>query len=71
MLQRSSIRAVVIAAALGAIIIGAQAHDESQFPDLKGQWVADGANPNAYLRIVESRATISRFRVHAQARVPE
>jgi hypothetical protein len=47
MLQRCSIGAVAIVAALGATIIGARAHDESQFPDLKGQWVADGASPNA------------------------
>ena len=40
-----SIGAVALAAALGATMVGARAHDEAQYPDLKGQWVASGASP--------------------------
>src|SRR4030088_1343372 len=44
MLFRSSISAVVLTAALCATIAGAQAWDESKYPDLTGQWVrADGS----------------------------
>jgi hypothetical protein len=49
MLERCSIGAIALAAALGATLAGAtlvRAHDESQFPDLKGQWIASPAGPN-------------------------
>jgi hypothetical protein len=44
MLYRSSIGAIALTAALCATIAGAQAWDESKYPDLTGQWVrADGS----------------------------
>src|SRR5262245_65632310 len=44
MLYRSSINAIVLAAALCATMTGAQAWDDSKYPDLTGQWVrAEGA----------------------------
>jgi hypothetical protein len=39
MLHRSSIAAMVLAAALGATIASAQAWDDARYPDLKGEWV--------------------------------
>jgi hypothetical protein len=45
--ERYWIGAYAMAAALGATIISAGAHDESQFPDLKGQWVAVESKPDA------------------------
>ena len=39
----TSIGAIAVAAAL--CIAGAQAHDESKYPDLKGQWGRTGAGP--------------------------
>ena len=47
MVERFSIGAIALVAALGAMLNGALAHDESQFPDLKGQWIASDASPNA------------------------
>ena len=46
-MSRLSIGAAVLAAALGAATIGARAHDESKYPDLKGQWVRADSNPAA------------------------
>src|SRR5215813_10327006 len=44
MLYRSSIGAIVLTAALCATMAGAQAWDDSKYPDLSGQWVrAEGA----------------------------
>src|SRR5258705_13680936 len=44
MLYRGSIGAIVLTAALCAMIAGAQAWDDSKYPDLTGQWVrAEGA----------------------------
>jgi hypothetical protein len=45
MLDRSSIAAVVLAAALSMAHSAAQAFDESKYPDLNGQWVRVGS-PN-------------------------
>ena len=45
MLQRSSIGALAIALALLIPLAGAQALDDSKYPDMKGQWVRVG-NPN-------------------------
>ena len=39
MLERCLIGAMALGLALGAAVAGAWAHDESQYPDLKGQWV--------------------------------
>src|SRR5262249_59056158 len=39
MLDRSSIAAIVLAAALLTTIAPAQAFDESRYPDLNGQWI--------------------------------
>ena len=39
MLDRHSIAALVILAALGGTITGARAWDDAQYPDLKGQWI--------------------------------
>ena len=47
MLDRCLIRAVTLVAALGATIAGARAHDESKYPDLKGQWVRADDSPEA------------------------
>ena len=38
MLYRGSIRAIAFGGALLAALAGAQAFDDSQYPDLKGQW---------------------------------
>jgi hypothetical protein len=38
MMSKSSIGAVALLAALGATIVGAQAFDDSKYPNLKGQW---------------------------------
>jgi len=43
MLDRRSIAAVALAAALCAAIPGAQAFDDSKYPDWKGQWVRIGS----------------------------
>jgi hypothetical protein len=43
MFNRSIIGSVALAAALCMIIGGAQAFDESKYPDLKGQWQRTGA----------------------------
>ena len=43
MVNRSIIGSVALAAALCMIIGGAQAFDESKYPDLKGQWQRTGA----------------------------
>jgi hypothetical protein len=47
MLERCSIGAIAFAVVLGASLNGSLAHDESQYPDLKGQWVAVDANADA------------------------
>jgi len=47
MLERTSIGAVALAAALSATIVGALAHDETSYPDLKGQWVTPGVSRDA------------------------
>ena len=41
-MQRSSIKSLVLAAALSMATIGAQAHDESKYPAWKGQWIRTG-----------------------------
>jgi hypothetical protein len=46
MFGQYSIGAISLAAAIGATIMGAWAHDESKYPDLKGQWVS-GVGPDA------------------------
>jgi len=54
MLYRGSIGAIALTATLCATIAGAQAWDESKYPDLTGQWVramaavalADTTRPN-------------------------
>ena len=43
MFNRSIIGSVALAAALCMIVGGAQAFDESKYPDLKGQWQRTGA----------------------------
>jgi hypothetical protein len=43
MLQRSTIGAVALAAALSTIPTGARAVDDARYPDLKGQWIRVGA----------------------------
>ena len=47
MLRRQSIHAIVLAAALSTTFAGAQAYDESKYPDWSGQWikVPDGGPP--------------------------
>jgi hypothetical protein len=47
MLRRPSIRAIALAAALLTTFAGAQAYDESKYPDWSGQWikVPDGGPP--------------------------
>jgi hypothetical protein len=45
MLDRGSIHAVVLTAALLSPVAGASAYDETKYPNLKGQWVRIG-NPN-------------------------
>ena len=47
MLERCSIGAMALGLALGAAVAGAWAHDESQYPDLKGQWVGLNAKADA------------------------
>jgi len=42
MLFPSSIRTIALAAVLGMATAVAQAHDETKYPDVKGQWVAVG-----------------------------
>ena len=44
MLDRSTIGAISMLAALCATAVGAQAGDDTKYPDWKGQWVrAEGA----------------------------
>jgi hypothetical protein len=46
MLNKTSIRAITLAAALLTTMAGAQAYDESKYPDWSGQWIkADGGAP--------------------------
>src|SRR5438552_15351764 len=46
MLERNSIAAIALATALIGSLAGAQAHDESKFPDWSGQWLRNyGGNP--------------------------
>jgi hypothetical protein len=46
MFERNSIAAIALATALIAPLAGAQAHDESKFPDWSGQWLRTyGGNP--------------------------
>src|SRR5438270_4983442 len=46
MLDRNSIAAIAVAIALMATLAGAQAHDESKYPDWSGQWLRTyGGNP--------------------------
>ena len=46
MLMRNSILSIVLATALIGSLAGAQAHDESKFPDWSGQWLRTyGGNP--------------------------
>ncbi len=45
---RSSIGSIVLAAALCVPFAGAQAFDESKYPDLKGQWVRADTGPPRY-----------------------
>lgn len=47
MLDRTSIGTIALAAALSATIFGARAHDETKYPDLKGQWVTPGVSINS------------------------
>ena len=42
MLRRSSIASLALAAALSLVVASARAHDESKYPDWKGQWVRVG-----------------------------
>jgi hypothetical protein len=42
MLHRGSIGSIALAAALTAAIVGAQAHDETKYPDWSGQWRGRG-----------------------------
>jgi hypothetical protein len=44
---RGSIRSMVLAAALAAAVAPARAHDETKYPDLKGQWVRLGTGQGA------------------------
>jgi hypothetical protein len=44
MRHRSAIGAIGLASSLLAGIAAAQAHDESKYPDLRGQWVRTGSN---------------------------
>jgi hypothetical protein len=46
MLKRWSIAAATLVVALG-VTVGARAHDEGQYPDLKGQWVTPGINKDS------------------------
>ena len=39
--------AIALLVAISATIVGAQAYDESKYPDLKGRWVGVGAGPDA------------------------
>jgi hypothetical protein len=47
MLFPSSIRTIALAIALGMATAVAQAHDETKYPDVKGQWVAVGIGQGA------------------------
>ncbi|MEA2938538.1 MAG: hypothetical protein QOC56_2042 [Alphaproteobacteria bacterium] len=46
MLYRGSVGAIALAAALTMTIAGSRAHDESTYPDLKGQWIRADAGPS-------------------------
>ena len=45
MLYRGSIGAIALAAAVLTTLAGAQAFDESKYPDLKGQWRRSEVGP--------------------------
>ncbi len=45
MLDRGSIRTLVLSAALTIAVSGARAHDETKYPDLRGQWVNASPDP--------------------------
>jgi hypothetical protein len=47
MIHRRSMRTLVVLAALTAIIAGASAHDDSKYPDWKGQWMRAGSGQGA------------------------
>src|SRR6267142_988802 len=47
MLERTWIGALALAAVLSATVLGARAHDETKYPDLKGQWVTPGVALNS------------------------
>ena len=47
MLDRCSIGATALVAAMAATLVGARAHDQSKYPDLNGQWVSVGIGPDA------------------------
>src|SRR5262245_29829460 len=47
MFERTRIGVLALAAALSAVIFGARAHDETKYPDLKGQWVTPGVSLNS------------------------
>jgi hypothetical protein len=44
MIKKMQIGALALAAMLCATVVGARAHDEAKYPDLKGQWVAPGVS---------------------------
>src|SRR5438105_15827019 len=44
MFERTRIGALALAAVLSAAVYGARAHDETKYPDLKGQWVTPGVS---------------------------
>jgi hypothetical protein len=46
MLYRSAITATAVAATLLMSVAGAAAHDETKYPDLRGQWTASSTFPN-------------------------
>jgi len=47
MLERTWIGALALAAAMSASGFVARAHDETKYPDLKGQWVTPGVSLNS------------------------
>ena len=47
MTKRKSIGAIVLALALGLMVAGASAFDETIYPDLKGQWAGVGIGQGA------------------------
>jgi hypothetical protein len=47
MLDRCSMGAIALAASLSVAAVAAQAHDESKYPDLKGQWVTPKVSKDA------------------------